>query len=128
MTMGSLFSDPNFLQFLGNAGAALGSGKSVGEALNPSALINQAQFQGSAAPLLKRILEGELKPTPKGQEGPDEITTKTSADGTVTTIKAPSLENLNSSGNSVPLENQPAFKGGQETSPFVKALLGQWAV
>lgn len=128
MATGSIFSDPNFLQYLGTAGAALGSGKSVGEALNPSALINQAQMQGSSATLLKRILEGELKPTPKGQEGPDEIITKTNADGTTTTIKSPSAENLATFGNSVPLENQPAYKAGGETSPFVKALLGQWAV
>lgn len=132
MDISKMLSDPNFLQYLGQAGATLGAGGSVGEALNPSGLMRQDSVQSNNSVLLKQLLEGRLKPTPKGQEGPDEVTTKTTSDGTVTTIKAPSTESLKQQGAVLPLENQVSqsqqqeVQGGQgNLSPFLQALLGK---
>jgi hypothetical protein len=129
-TITKLLQDPNILQGMGNAGAALSSGASVGEALNPATLIRQIQTQKAGNELLKQILgskSGTPTPTPLGTPGPDAVTTKKTADGTTTTIQEPSAANLNTYGTSVPPEATPAMStsGGSGSSPFWQALFNQ---
>lgn len=127
-----LLQDPNILQGMGNAGAALSSGASVGEALNPANLIRQVQTQKAGNELLKQILG---KVTPKGQPGLDSATVTQTADGTKFSGVMPSAANLNTYGTNVPPEsmstsgnypsvfNQNASAGGgTDQSPFWKAL------
>lgn len=106
---------PTFLQMMAQTGAGLGKGQSVGQALGES----------TSQALRMRALMGQnpqMVPTPKGQPGPDAITTKQTADGTTTTIQIPSTQNLNTYGTSAPPET---MKGGvSDQSPFWKALLG----
>lgn len=114
-----LLSDPNFLQYMGQAGQELSTTGNVGAALNPASMIEAAQNQQATGELLQRILSGEFKPTPKGQAGPDSVNVQQTADGTKLTISEPSKENLNTYGTTVPLENQV----GDNRAPFLKALL-----
>lgn len=67
-----------------------------------------------------------ITPTPIGMPGPDSVITKKTADGTTTTVKTPSKENLSSFGTSVPAEAQPKTSGLEvgSTPPFFQALLG----
>ena len=67
-----------------------------------------------------------ITPTPLGMPGPDSVITKKTADGTTTTVKTPSKENLSSFGASVPAEAQPKQSGLEvgSTPPFFQALLG----
>ena len=113
---GNFQMNPQLLQMLAQTGAGLGKGQSVGQALGDS----------TAQALRMKTLMGQnpqMVPTPKGQPGPDAITTKQTADGTTTTIQTSSEQNLNTSGTSVPPES---MKGGvSEQSPFWKSLLGQ---
>lgn len=53
-----LLSNPEFLQGMGQAGAALSRGESFGEALNPADLIAQIQKRKATEQLLNRILGG----------------------------------------------------------------------
>lgn len=116
---GSWQANPDFLKMLGGIGSSFGQGKSAGEAIgNPvmEALRMQA-LQGNNPQVNK------LTATPKGQPGPDAITTKETADGITQTIQTPSERNLNTYGTSVPPET---IRGGEHTqSPFWEALLGQ---
>lgn len=113
---GNFQMNPQLLQMLAQTGAGLGKGQSVGQALGES----------TAQALRMKALMGQnpqMIPTPKGQPGPDSITTKQTADGTTTTVQTPSDRNLNTFGTSVPPES---MKGGvSDQSPFWKALLGQ---
>lgn len=124
------FSDPNFLQWLGQAGAGIARGDSIGEALNPAAAIAQASEQRVAEELLQRMMgqqEGPAEPpvpTPKGQKGPDSVTTKQTADGTTTTIQSPSDKNISTYGTNVPLESQPAMVGGDTGGGGAPATTG----
>jgi len=120
---GSYKMNPEFIKMLANLGSGLGKGQSVGEATG-----------NTAAEMLKmQALQGnnpqQVKLTPKGQPGPDSITTKETADGVTTTIQTPSERNLNTYGNSVPPESmtKKVMSGGgvSDQSPFWKALLGQ---
>lgn len=110
--------NPQFLQMLAQTGAGLGKGQSVGEALGGA----------TSQTLRMRTLMGKnpLVPTPKGQPGPDAITTKQTADGTTTTIQTPSQRNLDTYGTSVPSESMPGKSDGgvSDQSPFWRALLG----
>ena len=121
---GSYKMNPEFIKMLANLGSGLGRGQSVGEATG-----------NTAAEILKmQALQGnnpqQIKPTPKGQPGPDSITTKETADGITTTIQTPSERNLSTYGTNVPVEAMPKKvmnNGGgvSDQSPFWKALLGQ---
>lgn len=121
---GSYKMNPEFIKMLANLGSGLGKGQSVGEATG-----------NTAAEILKmQALQGnnpqQVKPTPKGQPGPDSITTKETADGVTTTIQTPSEKNLSTYGTSVPPESmsKKVMSGGggvSDQSPFWKALLGQ---
>jgi hypothetical protein len=53
-----LLQNPNFLQLLGQAGSTLGRGGSVGEALDPSQIIQNVQGQNSTEQLLRQLLGG----------------------------------------------------------------------
>ena len=57
----ALLQDPNILQGMGNAGAALSSGATVGEALNPADLIRNMQQQKATQQLLQQLLAGAGK-------------------------------------------------------------------
>lgn len=109
--------NPEFIKMMANMGSSLGKGQSLGQATGDT----------TAEMLRMQALQGNnpqvVKPTPKGQPGPDSITTKQTADGTTTTVQTPSERNLNTFGTSVPPES---MKGGvSDQSPFWKALLGQ---
>lgn len=113
---GNFQMNPQLLQMMAQTGAGLGKGQSVGQALGES----------TAQALRMKALMGhnpQTMVTPKGQPGPDAITTKQTADGTTTTIQTPSDQNLNTYGTSVPPET---MKGGvSDQSPFFRNLLGQ---
>jgi hypothetical protein len=152
---GAMFSDPNFLQGLGNAGEVIGSGGSIAEALNPADLIRAIQTQKAGQDVLGQIFgTGKttpvtqagggvgtgsgpgtatgaslpIEPTPRGQAGPDAVTTKRTADGETTTIQTPSAQNLSTFGTNVPVESitqpQPSGGGTLGPSPFFKSLFG----
>lgn len=55
----ALLSDPNVLQFIGNAGSTISRGGSAGEALNPSGMIRNQQSQQATAEILRRLLGEE---------------------------------------------------------------------
>lgn len=115
---GSYNMNPDFLRMLAQMGAGFGKGQSAGEAIGAP----------TAEALRMQALQGKNpQVTPKGQEGPDEITTKETADGITQTIKMPSAMNLATYGNSVPPESMkaPSVGGVSDQSPFWKALLGQ---
>ena len=114
---GAYKMNPEFIKMLANVGSAAGKGQSAG----------QVTGDATAEMLRMQALQGNnpqvVKPTPKGQPGPDKITRTETADGTTTTVQTPSERNLNTFGTSVPPES---MKGGvSEQSPFWKALLGQ---
>lgn len=153
--LGEMLANPNFQQALGNAGAAIAGPGSFAAAINPAEAIRQAQVQKAGEDMLAKILGGATspetvldqpaadtsgippltfsgqmpQPTPIGQAGPDSVTTKQTADGTVTTIAAPSTRNLDTFGTTVPLEAQPKqatpAAGAQSTVPFFQALFNQ---
>lgn len=113
--------NPNLIMFMADLAQALGQGKGAGESLGgaASAFTRNRANQQAAAPMFNT-----LQPTPKGMEGPDEITTKQTADGTVTTVKTPSQANLSTYGTSVPAEAQPGRAATDAPmSPFWQALL-----
>ena len=116
---GNFQMNPQLLQMLAQTGAGLGKGQSVGQALGES----------TAQALRMKALLGQNPQTlvtPKGQPGPDAITTKQTADGTTTTIQIPSERNLNTYGTSVPPETMASNNGGvSDQSPFFRNLLGQ---
>jgi hypothetical protein len=56
--LADLLQNPNFLQLLGQAGSTLGRGGSVGEALDPSQIIQNVQGQNSTDQLLRQLLGG----------------------------------------------------------------------
>ena len=115
---GNFQMNPQLLQMLAQTGAGLGKGQSVGQALGES----------TAQALRMKALLGQNPQTlvtPKGQPGPDSITTKQTADGTTTTIQTPSAQNLNTYGTSVPPETMTSNNGGvSDQSPFFRNLLG----
>lgn len=55
MSLQDLLQNPNFLQLLGNAGQTIGSGGSVGEALNPADIIRNVQSQQAIQQLLSQM-------------------------------------------------------------------------
>ena len=112
--LSDLFHNPNFIQLLAGIGSALGSSKLNGAGAAASAI-------GNSVSNMTRNIQNQnaysgainnLNPTPKGQAGPDSITTKQTADGTTTTIQTPSKANLNSYGTSTPPETQSAKSSG----------------
>ena len=114
---GNWTANPDMLRMLAQMGTGFGQGKSAGEAIGAP----------TAEALRMQALQGNnpqvVKPTPKGQPGPDSITTKQTADGTTTTVQTPSERNLSTYGTNVSPES---MKGGvSDQSPFWKALLGQ---
>lgn len=112
---GNFQMNPQLLQMLAQTGAGLGKGQSVGQALGEST---------SQALRMKALLgqNPQMVPTPKGQPGPDSITTKQTADGTTTTIQMPSAKNLS---NYDPNVLPETMKGGvSDQSPFFRNLLG----
>lgn len=114
---GSYKMNPEFIKMMANMGSSLGKGQSLGQATGDT----------TAEMLRMQALQGNnpqvVKPTPKGQPGPDSVTTKQTADGTTTTVQTPSERNLSTFGTSVSPES---MKGGvSDQSPFWKALLGQ---
>ena len=116
---GNFQMNPQLLQMMAQTGAGLGKGQSVGQALGES----------TAQALRMKALLGQNPQTlvtPKGQPGPDAITTKQTADGTTTTIQIPSERNLNTYGTSVPPETMASNNGGvSDQSPFFQNLLGR---
>lgn len=118
---GSYKMNPEFIKMMANMGSSLGKGQSLGQATGDT----------TAEMLRMQALQGNnpqvVKPTPKGQPGPDSITTKHTADGTTTTVQTPSDENLRTWGPNVPPESMktPTMGGVSDQSPFWKALLGQ---
>ena len=120
---GAYKMNPEFIKMMAQLGSGLGKGQSVGQATGDATqeMLRMQALQGNNPQI--------VKPTPKGQPGPDAITTKQTADGTVTTIQTPSEKNLSTYGTNVPLEsmsNKPSNMGGvSDQSPFWKALLSQ---
>jgi len=118
---GNFKANPEFLRMLASMGSNIAQGKSGGEAIGDATM----------EALKMRALQGNnpqtIKPTPKGQAGPDSITTKETADGITQTIQTPSKTNLNTYGTSVPPESMStASMGGvSEQPPFWEAFLGQ---
>ena len=118
---GNWTANPDMLRMLAQMGTGFGQGKSAGEAIGAP----------TAEALRMQALQGNnpqvVKPTPKGQPGPDSITTKQTADGTTTTVQTPSERNLSTYGTNVPLESMKTstMGGVSDQSPFWKALLGQ---
>jgi hypothetical protein len=127
----SLFSNPNFIRFLGQAGAGMSPKGSVGYG------IGNAVDQTERSMQLQKAMSGQInglqppKVTPKGQAGPDSITTKQTADGTTQTIQTPSEAKLSSFGMTTPPESKSTAAisgatvagGGSDHTPFWKALL-----
>ena len=120
---GNYKMNPEFIKILASLGSSLGKGQSVGQATGDTAneFLRMQALQGNNPQ--------QVKPTPKGQPGPDSITTKETADGTTITINTPSERNLSTYGTSVPPESMKGkvMTGGgvSDQSPFWKALLGQ---
>ena len=116
---GSWTANPDFLRMLAQMGTGFGQGKSAGEAIGAPT---------SEAFRMQALQGNNSQVTPKGQAGPDSITTKETADGITKTIQIPSQRNLSTYGTSVPPESikAPSVQGGvSDQSPFWKALLGQ---
>ena len=116
---GNWTANPDMLRMLAQMGTGFGKGQSAGEAIGaPTAeALRMQALQGTNSQL-----------TPKGQAGPDSITTKETADGITKTIQIPSQRNLSTYGTSVPPESikAPSVQGGvSDQGPFWKALLGQ---
>jgi hypothetical protein len=128
---GSYKFNPNFQQLLAGMGSGFGKGQSAGQAIGDPAsqMIRAIALQGGNPQM--------AEPTPKGQEGPDQVqeTITRTADGTtkVTKVVEPSKKNLSTYGPNMPVESMaqklaPQGQGGvSEQSPFWKALLGQVA-
>lgn len=148
--LSQLFSDPNFLKYLGGAGAALSQGEPVGVALNPAGLISGGQEQQAGAQLMQQLLNpqggqqmgqqmrptagetpriGDLQVTPDNTPGYNAVTQKITDKGTVTTLESPNLQRSSSMGSNLPAEALSSGGGmgggGRGMAPFFKALLSQ---
>lgn len=139
---GKMLSDPNILQGMGNAGAALSSGATVGEALNPADLIRNMQQQKATQQLLQQLLAGAGKGgagggvvspsawgnpdaptskllTPESEAGPNSITYKN--DGTFNMVgNSVAKPKTDPYGSSKPMES---ITSGGQNSPFWQTLL-----
>lgn len=111
--------NPQFLQMLAQAGAGLGKGQSVGQALGEST---------SQALRMKALMgqNPQMVPTPKDQPGPNAIKENVvhTADGIkrTITVEEPSKRNTETYGTNVLPET---IKGGvSDQSPFFRNLLG----
>ena len=116
---GSWTANPDMLRMLAQMGQGFGKGQNAGEAIGAPT---------SEALRMQALQGNNPQVTPKGQAGPDSITTKETADGITKTIQIPSQRNLSTYGTSVPPESMkaPSVQGGvSDQSPFWKALLGQ---
>jgi len=141
---GKMLSDPNILQGMGNAGAALSRGESVGEALNPADLIRNMQQQKATQQLLQQLLAGGgggkggastgvVNPaqwgnpdastskllTPESEAGPNSITYKNDGTFNMTGNSVP-MPKTNPYGSSKPMES---ITSGGQNSPFWQTLL-----
>ena len=118
---GNWTANPEMLRMLAQMGQGFGKGQSAGEAIGAP----------TAEALRMQALQGKNpQVTPKGQDGPDEVITKETADGITKTIKMPSqskLASLNYGSSPAPESMKaPSVQGGvSDQSPFWKALLGQ---
>ncbi len=125
-TLTALLQDPNILAGLGDAGSALSSGASIGEALNPSEMIRRMQMQKAGANIIRRrknsygsvseALQG-LGQTPGHMPGPNTLNVKSDGKITTTTVTEPSPI----TGDSSSLTDDVTGSGGQHV-PFFRAL------
>lgn len=135
-----LLSDPNFLKYVGNVGAGIGSGQNFAQAVGGQNLAQQIEGPANqdVAQQIFAALSGKV--TPQGQDGPTNLTLKKNADKTTVSFDEESSKNKNTFGQSVPVEiqnnSQPVSvpdpnlqpvtqaQPGDNQSPFFKALLG----